>query len=164
VSAVQIPLQVPMNAAGESVHRFGDGLVGVVSHPRGQARRTGVVLFNAGLVHRAGPFGGYTQLARMLAALGFPVLRMDHAGLGDSAPCTVSTAERRVSELRAALELLSAQTGAENVVLGGICAGADEAFHMSDDPRIAGLVLLDGLAYRTPGYWWRYLLPRIFNP
>jgi len=164
MSAVLIPLQVPANAAGETVHHFGEGLVGVVSHPRGQARRTGLVLFNAGLVQRAGPFRGYTQLARLLSGLGFPVLRMDHAGLGDSAPCTVSTAERRVSELRAALELLSAQTGADRFVLGGICAGADEAFHAPDDPPIAGFVLPEGLAYRTPGYWWRYLLPRIFNP
>lgn len=163
MNRVVIPAQMPANAAGETVHGFGDGLVGVVSHPRGQAQRTAVVLFNAGLVQRAGPFRGYTLLARKLAALGFPVLRLDHGGLGDSAPCTVSTAERRATELRAALDLLQLQTGAERFVLGGICAGADEAFHASADPRIAGLLLLDGLAYRTPGFWWRYLLPRLFN-
>ena len=149
----------------ESAHCFGPGLVGVLTRPRGGAvRHTGVILYNAGLVHRVGPFRGYVQLARMLADRGFPVLRFDQSGLGDSPASQAVSAMRRRLEANAAMTLLMAETGAERFVLGGICSGADDAFHIAaTDPRVRGLLLLDGLAYPTPGYWWRYLLPRLLD-
>lgn len=154
------------DAVIESAHSFGPGLVGVLTRPRGMAvRHTGVILYNAGLVHRVGPFRGYVQLARMLAGSGFPVLRFDQSGLGDSPAGEVVSAMRRRLEANAAMTLVMAETGAERFVLGGICSGADDAFHVAAvESRVCGLLLLDGLAYPTPGYWWRYLLPRVFDP
>ena len=154
------------NAEGETAHVFGEGLLGVINHPAGRdVRDTAVILFNAGMVQRSGPHRGSVLLARALAGHGFPVLRFDQSGLGDSPISTTASADRRHAELRAAIDLLAAQTGARRFVIGGICSAADNAFRLAAvEPRVHGLLLLDGLAYRTPGYWWRYLLPRMFHP
>lgn len=70
----------------ETAHVFGEGLVGVLSRPRQiVAGRPAVILLNAGLVQRSGPFRVYAQLARALASCGFVVLRFDLSGRGDSA-------------------------------------------------------------------------------
>jgi pimeloyl-ACP methyl ester carboxylesterase len=93
------------------------------------------------------------------------VLRFDQSGLGDSPVSTLASADRRHAELRAAIELLAGETGARRFVVGGICSAADNAFRLAAvEPRVHGLLLLDGLAYRTAGYWWRYLPPRVFHP
>lgn len=137
----------------ETAHVFGDGLMGVLSRPQdGGAGRPGVILLNAGLVHRAGPFRGYVALARALANCGFNVLRFDQAGLGDSeaASGAMSGPERKRQDLDAAIGLLARECGVSAVVLAGICSGADDAFRAADaDDRVAGIVLLDGVAYPT---------------
>ncbi|WP_167285029.1 serine aminopeptidase domain-containing protein [Marilutibacter alkalisoli] len=166
---LQAPERRISNGLGESVHRFGAGLIGVLHRPhaqaRGGARNTAVILFNAGLVHRAGPYRGYVRLARALAAAGFAVLRFDQAGRGDSPTASPSTGDRHQREAQAAMTLIGAETGAMRFVLGGICSGADDAFHIAvRDRRVAGAILLDGPGYRTRGFWIRHLLPRLFSP
>jgi len=154
------------SADGETAHVFGDGLVGVISQGASHAPRdTAVILFNAGMVQRSGPHRGSVQLARALAGKGFPVLRFDQSGLGDSPVSTRPSTDRRQAELRAAIDLLARETGARRFVVGGICSAADNAFRVGGGADAAhGLLLLDGLAYRTAGYWWRYLPPRVFHP
>jgi pimeloyl-ACP methyl ester carboxylesterase len=170
MTILEAPSVLPQRSAGdataETAHVFGDGLVGVVTHAAARVPQdTAVILFNAGMVHRSGPHRGSVQLARALADSGFPVLRFDQSGLGDSPLSTRATAERRHLELQAAMTLLAEQTGACRFVVGGICSAADNAFRLAAvEPRIHGLLLLDGLAYRTPGYWLRYLPPRVFHP
>jgi pimeloyl-ACP methyl ester carboxylesterase len=160
---------------GETAHGFGDGLVGVL-HEGGRnagdddardtaARDTAVILLNAGMVHRIGPHRGSVELARGLAGRGWPVFRYDQSGLGDSPLSRHASVERRLLELRAAMDLVAERTGARRFVVGGICSAADHAFHLANvEPRVGGVLLLDGLAYPTPGFWWRHLLPRIFKP
>ena len=63
------------------------------------------------------------------------------------------------------MDLLAAQTGARRFVVGGICSAADVAFDAAAvEPRIDGLLLLDGPCHRTPGWWWRHLGPRLLQP
>ena len=149
----------------ESAHAFGDGLVGILSHPATPApRATALILLNAGMVHRVGPFRGYVQLARVLADAGFVVLRFDQPGLGDSAAPVAADGVREAA-IRAAMALVTEQAGVSRFVLGGICSAADDAFNLSDrDRRIVGLLLLDGLAYPTPGFWIRHVVPRVLDP
>lgn len=167
MNALGMPAQAPWQAGiagGESVHAFGDGLVGTIARPAAGAPRrdAALVLFNAGMVQRSGPHRGSVQLARALAARGFAVLRFDQSGLGDSPVSTRTTGNRRGEELAAALDLLAAETGARRFVVGGICSAADNAFRLAaTEPRIDGLLMLDGLAYRTFGWWLRYLPPRL---
>ncbi|HEU4534994.1 MAG TPA: hypothetical protein VFS00_12795, partial [Polyangiaceae bacterium] len=73
----------------EKAHAFGEGgvLFGIVCAPtQPRPGRPAVVLLNAGLVHRAGPFRLHVDLARRLAARGFVTLRLDQSALGDSQP------------------------------------------------------------------------------
>ena len=150
----------------ESVHVFGSGLVGTLTRPaRIDVARPAVVLFNAGLVQRSGPFRVYAQLARAVAASGFVVLRFDQSGFGDSHASSGSTDDRQAEEARAAMDLVTRETGAQRFVLSGICAGADAAFDLSMKfPQVAGFILLDGLAYITPGYRLRRTLRVLLNP
>lgn len=170
MNAVPLAAASPVLRAGgegETAHVFGDGLVGVIAHPAPSAvrRDVAVILFNAGMVQRSGPHRGSVQLARALAQRGFPVLRFDRSGLGDSPVPARAAAGRSQSELRTAMDLLAARTGAQRFVVGGICSAADNAFRLAPvEPRIDGLLMLDGLAYRTPGYWLRHLPPRVLNP
>lgn len=167
MSAVGMPAPAPWRtnaAGGETVHVFADGLVGAITHPVGRVERkdTAVILFNAGMVQRSGPHRGSVQLARALAERGFAVLRFDQSGLGDSPVSAQASGNRRGEELAAAIDLLVAETGARRFVIGGICSAADNAFRLAAiEPRVHGLLMLDGLAYRTPGWWLRHLPPRL---
>ncbi len=152
--------------SGESAHRFGPGLIGILHRPAEPSfQPVAVILINAGLVHRVGPFCGYVQLARVFAAQGYPVLRYDPGGLGDSEASRLGSAERRVTELKSAIGLLEAELGAARFVLGGICSGADDGFLLAGlEPRVAGLIMLDGPAHRAPGFWWRHILDKMIAP
>ena len=166
VQAQPAPLKRGSGSPEVTAHAFGEGLVGIlhaeVDSPR---REIAVILLNAGMVHRIGPHRGSVELARAVAGAGFPVFRYDQSGLGDSPVSRQVSAERRHEELKAAMELVNARTGATRFVVGGICSAADDAFHLATiEPRVHGVLLLDGLAYRTPGYWLRHLPPRVFNP
>lgn len=153
------------NGSGESLHRFGPGLIGTLHRPPGVPSDTAVILLNAGLVDRGGPYRVYVALARALVADGFAVLRFDQSGVGDSPVSRTPTVERRARELGAAMTLAEAETGATRFVLAGICSGADDAFHLAaSDPRVAGAVLIDGLAHRTRGFWWRFVLRHRLHP
>ncbi|MFC3815762.1 serine aminopeptidase domain-containing protein [Lysobacter sp. GCM10012299] len=151
---------------GERVVQFGNGLVGVVTPVRkGIKPRVGMLLLNAGITRHVGPFRAHVDLARKLAAQGFPVLRFDQSGLGDSALPGQATNDRRKREIDAAMRLLAEQTGVYRFVLCGLCSGADDAFHVAAaDPRVAGAILIDGLAYPTVGFWLRHALPRVLQP
>lgn len=137
----------------EFVASFGvsGGLIGIVTPAAREvaARRgTGVILLNAGVVHRVGPHRLYVGLARTLAQAGFTVLRFDHSGIGDSLPRPdqMPFEQSAVLETVDAMGLLSAQHGCERFILLGLCSGTLTAFKAAQqDPRVVGLVLLTAL-------------------
>jgi len=149
----------------ERAVKFGrsDGLIGVLAEPAGETdARTGlaVLFWNAGLLHRVGPCRMYVDLARELAALGFPSLRFDLSGVGDSVVGRdqLRVRERAVSELQAAMTFVSSRGSVQEFVLVGLCSGADNAHAAAvSDPRVCGLVSLDGYAYPT----WRFRAIRV---
>jgi hypothetical protein len=152
--------------AEESVHVFGENLVGVLTQPPdGPRARAALILLNAGLTHRMGPFRLYVQMARMLAAQGIVVFRFDQSGLGDSALSTRPASRRALDETAAAMDLVTAVTGLREFVLGGLCSGADDAFNIAPaEDRVTGLLLLDGIGFRTTGFRLRHYLPRLLQP
>lgn len=111
----------------------------------------GILLFNAGIVHRIGPHRVNVRLARELAKAGIPSIRFDLGGLGDS---TRSGGEagfeaQAIEDIRAAMNALSEATGLQRFGLFGFCSGAYHGFGAAQiDERIAGLLLFD--AYRYP--------------
>jgi pimeloyl-ACP methyl ester carboxylesterase len=123
-------------------------LAGIVTTPAPQANAVGVILLNAGVVHRVGPNRLYVTLARRLSRCGFTVLRFDHSGVGDSLPredC-LSFDESSVLEARDAMDWLAAERGCTAFVFVGLCSGTLTAFRTADiDARVSGLVLLTAL-------------------
>jgi len=126
------------------------GLYGLLSEPSVPGTHPAVVLFNAGFVHKAGPFRLHVRLARALAAAGRLVLRLDLPGVGDAPNGDTPW----LAAARQALDAVQARTGISRFVVGGLCSAADLGWRLAiADPRVCGLILLDGLARR--GGWFR---------
>lgn len=142
-----------------------DALVGVVTEPVESDRavdRPAVILLNAGLVHKVGPFRLTVQIARTLAERGYTVLRFDLSGFGDSRAVGPKRAveEQVVIDGRAAMDFLEGRYGITRFVVGGLCSGAVYAHYVTAaDPRVVGMWMLDGYAYPTRSYR-RYRLKR----
>ena len=98
---------------------------------------------------RVGSHRQFVLLARALAAAGFPTLRFDYRGMGDSAGDTRTFEDIR-ADISAAMDALQRETGVGRVVLWGLCDGASAAWmDGADDPRVAGIVALNPWA-RSP--------------
>ncbi len=144
----------------ERVVTFGPGsiLIGIETWPsddRAKANLPAVILLNAGVVHRVGPHRMTVTLARRLAQAGFHVLRYDRSGLGDSQPrARGNAADAAVADGQAAMDHLTATTGRNLFVFGGLCSGADNSVNVAlADKRVAGMILLDPFGYRTPRFY-----------
>jgi hypothetical protein len=143
----------------EPVH-FGDGgrLSGILTFPsRSLPDRESLpwfVFFNAGLLHRVGPNRLYVRLARLLAQSGFGSLRIDQAGKGESPARSGLTSNASVAaDYDEILRSLDARLGRVPLVLGGLCAGADDAIRLAPkDPRAIGLLLLDPICFPDAGF------------
>lgn len=138
----------------ESTHVFGsdDRLVGIATRLSASRPKLGVVLINAGVIHRVGPHRSAVKLARALAPLGVTVLRFDLSGIGDSRLSTRAMPyhEQAVEDVRDALDMMRAEFGLQRFVLFGICSGAVHACSTAlADDRVAGVVLFDGYAFPT---------------
>lgn len=123
----------------------GETLIGVLASS-GAAASTGIVVVVGGPQYRAGSHRHFVQLARSLASAGYPTLRFDYRGMGDS------TGEQRSFEaidddVRAAIDALQRSSpGVRQVVLWGLCDGATAALlyvQATADTRVRGLCLLN---------------------
>jgi hypothetical protein len=135
-------------------------LSGILTEPAGGGGtgRPAVLLLNAGLLHRVGPNRLYVMLARRLAAAGLPVLRFDYSGLGESEPRRdeLTLEQSMLADGIEAMNFLAGAGVAERFVPMGLCAGAEQSQRLAhEDPRVVGAALIDGYAYRTPGYYLR---------
>ncbi|HET8770233.1 MAG TPA: hypothetical protein VFM71_04540 [Gemmatimonadaceae bacterium] len=144
-------------------------LVGTVCRPSAALSPKPFVIFlNAGIVHRAGPHRMSVRLARALAEAGVSSLRFDLSGIGDSvipadaAPMGVQ--ERVQADIDDALEFARDHCHATSFIMGGLCSGADNALRTAARRRaVVGVFLLDLTVARTPGYYARFYLRRLFS-
>jgi hypothetical protein len=123
-----------------------------------------VIFLNAGVLHRVGPHRLHVTLARLLAECGFPGLRIDLSGIGDSRPLpgVLTFRESSVVDARAAMDELGATVGVASFILFGLCSGADNALATAlEDARVVGLVLLDPPCHPTLRSRLRKLVGRI---
>lgn len=134
-----------MMNCNEEIIDLGEGVFGIVSRPsQDPAKKTGVIIFNSGILHRPGPFRMHVRLARRLAALGYATLRFDFPGVGDSLPRATRPPMQIVRDV---LDRAQEHTGCERYVVGGICSAADLGWQLAvEDARVAGVLLIDGLA------------------
>ena len=143
------------------------GLVGVLSEPARAAAAPHILVLNAGFVHRVGPGRLAVDIARNLADAGFPVLRFDFSGIGDSEPRVPhpGAIAGGIADARDAMDYLCDVHGARQFVLCGLCSGARHAHHIAmADPRVIGAILLDGPAYPTARYWAQEAWQRRHRP
>lgn len=110
-----------------------------------------LLLFNAGFIHRSGPFRLHVRLARRLAGLGMASFRFDAPGLGDA----IARSDRPLAEtIKASMDVLQARYGYSRFVVGGLCSAADLGWQVAlADARVIGLLSIDGLA--RMGWWYR---------
>lgn len=118
-------------------------LIGILHKPM-QAKKHGVVVVVGAPQYRVGSHRQFVLLARELALAGFPVLRFDYRGMGDSEGPFLGF-EAVSSDLRAAIDKLFAEVPTlDEVVLWGLCDGASAiAFYAASDRRVSGVVLLN---------------------
>jgi hypothetical protein len=145
-------------------------LAGVLTEPDQASWRAGapaVLMWNVGLNHHVGPWRFNVELARMLGKRGVPSLRFDVSGLGDSETRrdTRSDHERALADVTDAIGYLEKRKIARSVILVGFCSSVDAAHVLAArDPRVAGVVYLEGYAFRTRGFWMRYPLRLVDRP
>jgi hypothetical protein len=144
-------------------------LLGTVTFPDNAAASPppfGVLLFNAGVIHRVGAHRVNVKLARALAADGVATLRCDLHGMGDSlrADGRLSYKDQVVADLRAAMDVLQSTTGAQHFALVGFCSGAMPSYWTAQvDPRVSAIVMYDALNFITPLSVVRYLGVRLMR-
>jgi pimeloyl-ACP methyl ester carboxylesterase len=122
-----------------------------------------VLILNTGIVHRTGHNRMYVSLARRLARRGRLAVRFDFSGVGDSVARGDGTPplEAWMQDIRTVLDCLQQTHGVRQVVLTGLCYGADHAvLYGATDPRVVGLVLMDPSLPPTPRYYYHYILQR----
>ena len=155
----------------ETVCSFGpsESMFGVLTTPDKSVRVEGApiaLILNAGIVHRIGPFRMHVDIARRLADKGISTLRLDLSGLGGSAPRTgkIEMEERAQMDVSDAMDYLTQETGVQKFVLLGLCSGAYNAHQVAvKDQRIVGSVFMDGIVFRTVGFFFRHQIGRFFR-
>ncbi len=106
----------------------------------------------------------YVKMARDLAALGYLAFQFDFSGIGDSAGRDdgLSPIEAHKADLSEALDWLTASYDVSEVVLIGLCAGAEIALRYGySDMRVLGLALLDPTIPPTARFYAHYISRRI---
>ena len=155
----------------ESAHIFGSSvpIFGVLTEPASGAVNENsptVLLVNAGLLGRVGPFRLHVIIARELAKIGISTLRLDLSGIGDSGRHRDNRPRevQHLKDIRDALDFLEEQCDAKKFVIMGICTGADNAHRvMREDERIVGAVCVDGYSYPTLRYYANHYLPKLVS-
>ncbi len=143
-----------------------DTLRGILCRPKtgDKSYEREVVLFiNSGANHHIGPGRTTVEHARYLASKGIASLRMDCAGIGDSAwwtegPLAAIHRDERVVDVSRALDELEC-AGLDKVSVIGSCSGAFLAFRSAlKDPRVKRLIIVD------PRFWFPLSKEQLADP
>lgn len=120
-------------------------ILGILAEPVA-AGTTGVLIIVGGPQYRVGSHRQFLLLSRALAAAGYPVMRVDYRGMGDSSGDQRSF-EAVDDDIAASIAAFcQACPQLERVVLWGLCDAATAAllyWHRTRDVRLGGLVLLN---------------------
>lgn len=146
----------------------GQTLIGIVHENPRETRRLGVVVVVGGPQYRVGSHRQFVLMARMLAAEGYPVLRFDYRGMGDS-DGSMRSFDSVSADIRAAVDAMNkAIPGLDGVVLWGLCDAASASLmYCTSDQRVAGLILANPWVRTAAGearsYLRHYYLQRLLQ-
>lgn len=141
-----------------------ENLFGIVNVPEKLQSSTAVIMLTAGMLHHVGSFRFHVLLARELEKQGLLSFRFDLSGIGESLAIggASGSLDRAADEVGQAMALLEDQYGIDNMILFGLCSGADDGWHVAKlDQRVIGLAMIDGLGYPTAAYYRRARLEKI---
>ena len=150
------------------VRECGGGRCVALVHPAAVAgQRIGVVIVVGGPQYRAGSHRQFVLTARAFASAGFPVLRFDYRGMGDS-DGEQRTFEDVHEDIRTAIDTLVQESGVSQVVLYGLCDAASAVLmYCLDDARVAGLIIMNPWVRTVQGeasaQLWHYYPRRILQ-
>ncbi|HIO97243.1 MAG TPA: lipase [Leucothrix sp.] len=137
------------------------GIVNIADKSNSSISRTAMILVTPGMLHSAGPFRMYKDIADQNSQQGISSLRFDLSGIGESlgVGATGKSIDRAVKEISQAMDFLSKEYGFEQFILFGFCSGTDDSVQTAlMDERVKGVIALDGLYYKTPRYWFHHSL------
>jgi alpha-beta hydrolase superfamily lysophospholipase len=142
----------------ESIHRICDrpDLFGISSElEQHSASLPWILMLNSGAAYRIGPGRLHVKLARRLAALGYPCMRIDITGLGDSRVDedrdeNDTYAATAIRDAAIACDYLQRLQPGRPIILMGLCSGAYAAFQSAvqlPHPALIESILLNPLTY-----------------
>jgi exosortase A-associated hydrolase 1 len=160
---------IPVNERALVFDCGGDRLVGILHAPASDPRPLGVLIVVGGPQYRAGSHRQFVLMARTLAAAGYPVMRFDHRGIGDSdgSPRSFESVD---DDVRAGLDALHGEVPAlRGCVIFGLCDAASAALmYCRQDSRLAGLILANPWVHSEAGaakaYVKHYYARRLLQP
>ena len=125
-----------------ALHCGNSELAAVVHRSTAGARLGVVIVVAGGPQYRVGAHRQFVSLARMFAANGYPVLRFDLRGMGDSSGEHLGYEHSR-PDIRAAIDtFMRLEPGLQGVALFGECASASGIlFYAAQDPRVEQIAL-----------------------
>lgn len=137
-------------------------LFGILSLPADRsAGRSAILLPNTGMEHRVGPNRLHVDLSRAFVELGYPTLRMDLSGMGDSGLAAGSRGDS-VRDQQAALDELQRLGIADRFVGIGLCSGGHDIHRLAGvDRRLVAAAFMDHYAWPTPRYHVTRLVQRL---
>lgn len=145
----------------ETIHQISStpDLFGIMTEP--VERPTSlpwIVMLNAGAAYRIGPGRIHVAMARQLAALGYPCLRLDINGIGDSVTADPekendSYAATAFRDVGLVCEYLHAQQPARSIVLLGLCSGAYVAFQSA--AQLPHSAIIESILINPLVFFWK---------
>lgn len=132
-------------------------LFGIVTEPRSdEERRRAVILLNPGADHHIGASRMYVSLARRWARRGYFVLRLDLAGIGDSATRSGNGddevfPDEATEDIRSAIEFIRSRYAIVDMTLAGLCSGAYHALRAAAEGVSVNRVLM----VNPQNYFWK---------
>lgn len=122
----------------------GQQMVGILHQPEGPAQIGLVVVVAGGPQYRVGVSRQFVMLGREMAARGFPTLRFDHRGVGDSGGEYKGFVDMS-ADIRSAVDCIFEQCpDLQSIVLWGECESATAvSFYAHSDERISGIFLVN---------------------
>jgi uncharacterized protein len=120
----------------------GDELIGILHRGSGTERNVGVLIVVGGPQYRVGSHRQFVLMARSFALSGYPVLRFDYRGMGDSEgePHTFESVD---ADIKAAIDVFFEMVPSlSGVILFGLCDAASATLmYAKSDGRVLGLIL-----------------------
>ena len=122
-------------------------MIGIVSLPTTKklCKTAAVLIVTGGFQSRIGSHRQFTKMSRELAMAGYPTMRFDLPGLGDS-PGELVAFDQTDAHISAAVKMLASTTGLQNIILWGLCDGASAILlylQKNQDCQVSGLVLVN---------------------